>query len=101
PILAALLFILAIVVAEVGGGLIANSFLAALLLLPLPVVLWAAVRYGEKGASGAILIVSVVLTWRTLHGPSLIPGEQPEISVLALQLFLTGLSIPILLLGSL
>src|SRR5215469_11552630 len=49
-------------------GLVPSAFLPVLLLLPLPFVLWAAVRYGEKGASGTILVVTVVLTWRTLHG---------------------------------
>jgi len=76
-----------------------TSFLPA--FLPLPLVLWAAVRFGEKGASGAILVVAVILTWATLHGRGLFPGEDPERSVLALQLFLTGLSIPMLMLGAL
>jgi len=100
-ILVALLFCVGIIVAEIGGGLVANSFLPAVLLAPLPLVLWAAVRYGEKGGSGAVLVVTIVLTWRLLHGPSLFIGEEPQRSVLALQLFLTGLSIPVLLLCSL
>jgi len=88
---------------HIAGTLFATSVPAAVVLLfaPLPLVLWAAVRHGEKGASGAILIVTVVLTWRTLNGPSLFPGEAPERSLLALQLFLMGLSIPMLLLGAL
>ena len=77
-----------------------TSLLPAILLLPLPPILWATVRFGERGASAAILIVAIVLTWRTLHGPGLFPGEEPEESVLALQFFLTGLSIPVLLLGA-
>jgi signal transduction histidine kinase len=77
-----------------------NSLLPIVLLLPLPLILWAAVRFGEKGASAAILVVAVILTWRTLHGGGLFPDEGPERSVLALQLFLTGLSIPVLLLGA-
>jgi signal transduction histidine kinase len=77
-----------------------QSLLPVVLLLPLPLILWAAVRFGEKGASAASLVVAVILTWRTLHG-GLFPEESPERSVLALQLFLTGLSIPVLLLGAL
>jgi signal transduction histidine kinase len=88
------------VIATQIGGLVSGVFLPVLLFSPLPLVLWAAVRYGEKGASGAILVVTVVLTWRTLNGPGLL-GEEPERSVLALQLFLTGLSVPVLLLGAL
>jgi signal transduction histidine kinase len=63
-------------------------------------VLLAAVRFGEKGASGAILIVAVILTWGALHGRGLFPSEDPERSVLALQLLLTALSIPVLMLGA-
>jgi signal transduction histidine kinase len=72
-----------------------------LALLPLPLLIWAAMRFGEKGASAAILIVAVIFTWEGLHGVSLFPHANPERSLLALQLFLTGLSIPILLLGAL
>ena len=39
--------------------------------------------------------------WRTLHGSGRLLDIDPERSVLALQLFLTGFSIPILLLGAL
>jgi len=99
-ILAALLFGICIVVTQIGG-LVTSAFLPVLLLSPLPFVLWAAVRYGEKGASGAILIMTVVLTSRTLHGSGLLLSDDSEKSVLALQLFLTGLSIPVLLLGAL
>src|SRR5215831_5019881 len=99
-ILAALLLGICIVVTLIGG-LVTSAFLPVLLLSPLPFVLWAAVRYGEKGASGAILIMTVVLTSRTLHGSGLLLDGDPERSVLALQLFLTGLSIPVLLLGAL
>jgi len=99
-ILAALLLGICIVVTQIGG-LVTSAFLPVLLLSPLPFVLWAAVRYGEKGTSGAILIMTVVLTSRTLHGSGLLLSDDSEKSVLALQLFLTGLSIPVLLLGAL
>jgi signal transduction histidine kinase len=99
--LAALLVGICIIATEVASRLDSSSFIPAVLFSPLPLVLWAAARYGEKGASGAILAVTLVLTWRTFHGPGLFPGEQPERSGLALQLFLTGLSIPVLLSGAL
>ena len=99
-ILTALLLGTCIITTQIGGWT-TSAFLPLLLFAPLPFVLWAAVRYGEKGASGAILLVTIVLTWRTLHGSGLLLDEDPERSVLALQLFLTGLSIPVLLLGAL
>src|ERR1043166_3524046 len=78
-----------------------NALGPAMLLLPLPLLIWAAVRFGEKGASAAILIVAVMFTWEGLHGVALFPHPNPERSLLALQLFLTWISIPILLLGAL
>jgi signal transduction histidine kinase len=99
-ILTALLLGICIIATQIGGS-VTGVFLPVLLFSPLPFVLWATVHYGEKGASGAILLVTVVLTWRTLHGSGLVLDADPERSVLALQLFLTGLSIPVLLLGAL
>jgi signal transduction histidine kinase len=99
--LAVVLICVCIFAAAAANRLTTTSFLPAILFFPLPLVLWAAVRFGEKGASGAILVVAVILTWATLHGRGLFPGEGPERSVLALQLLLTGLSMPVLMLGAL
>ena len=79
---------------------IATGYLPLLLYLPLPIIVWAAVRFGANGASGAIFVISVVLIWRTLNGPSLFDIGSPEANVFGMQLFLIGLSPPILLLGS-
>ena len=99
--LAVLLVCLCVIVAAAGRQLSTSSLLPVVLFLPLPVVLWAAIRFGAKGASGAILVVAVILTWHTLHGPGLFPELDPDRGVLTLQMFLTGLSIPVLLLGAL
>jgi signal transduction histidine kinase len=85
---------------EGSHGTVASGFLPALLYSPLPLILWATLRFGARGGSTAILIVTVVLTWRTLQGPSLFIGADPETNVLALQVFLAGLSMPIVLLGA-
>lgn len=79
---------------------IASGYLPLLLYLPLPIIVWAAMRFGAKGASSAILLLSLVLIWRTLNGPSLFDIGSPETNVFALQLFLIALSPPILLLGA-
>jgi signal transduction histidine kinase len=85
---------------EASAGRAARGFLPAVLYSPLPLVLWATVRFGAKGASIAILIVTVVLTGRALNGPTLFVGTDPETTVLGMQLFLIALSIPALLLGA-
>jgi signal transduction histidine kinase len=85
---------------EASAGTVASGFLPAILYSPLPLILWATMRFGARGASTAILVVTVVLVWRILQGPSLFLGADPETNVLALQVFLVGLSIPMLLLGA-
>jgi signal transduction histidine kinase len=99
-ILGATLVIVCTIAFEISAGTVGSSFLPAVLYSPLPFILWSTLRFGGKGASGAILVVTVVLIWRTLKGPSLFVGADPETNVLALQVFLAGLSIPVLLLGA-
>jgi PAS domain S-box-containing protein len=99
-ILAVGLFLVCAMAFESGKGAVANGLLPALLYLPLPLILWSAIRFGAKGASGAILVVAVALLWRALNGPSPFIAETPEASVFAIQAFLIGLSIPMLLLGA-
>lgn len=76
------------------------GYLPTLLYLPLPLILWAAVRFGVTGASGAVLIVGSMLLWRTLSGTSLFNVGDAETNVFAVQIFLIGLSVPILLLAA-
>jgi len=68
--------------------------------LPLPLIVWAAVRFGTIGASGAVLIVTVVTIWTALNGHGMFIHAAPEQNVLDLQLFLTAVSVPVLLLGA-
>src|SRR5262245_11004284 len=51
-VLAVALVCVCIVAVAAAGRLTTTSFLPAILFLPLPLVLWAAVRFGERGASG-------------------------------------------------
>jgi PAS domain S-box-containing protein len=83
-----------------AAGTVEIAFMPALLYSPLPLILWAATRFGEKGASGAVLVVTVALLWLALNRSSLFVAGDPERNVLALQIFLIGLAIPVLLLGA-
>lgn len=85
---------------EFSAGRVLHAFVPALLYLPLPFILWSALRFGATGASGTILIVTVVLIWRMLNGPTLFAEGNPETNALGVQLFLIGLSAPTLLLGA-
>lgn len=94
------LVVVCTIVFEMRAGTLPSSFLPALLYAPLPLILWSAMRFGEKGASGAILIVAIVLVSSTLHTPNLFLTGDPETNVLAVQVFLIAISVPLLLLGS-
>jgi signal transduction histidine kinase/integral membrane sensor domain MASE1 len=98
--LVALCLIVACIIAFEDMPTIASGYLPALLYLPLPIIVLATARFGAKGASGSVFVVSVVLIWRTLNGPSLFDIGNAETNVFAMQLFLIGLSTPILLLGA-
>jgi PAS domain S-box-containing protein len=85
---------------ELSTAPAAGVFVPTLLYLPLPLILWSALRRGVRGACEAVLIVTVVLIWRTLNGPGLFATPDAETNVFALQLFLLSLSAPMLLLGA-
>src|SRR5215471_16010615 len=72
----------------------------ALLFLPLPFLLWAAVRFGALGASTAISIVSFLAIWSASHGHGPFSGGTPEENALSIQIFLIVLAIPILFLAT-
>jgi PAS domain S-box-containing protein len=73
----------------------------ALLFLPLPFLLWAAVRFGALGTSTAISIVGFLAIWSASHGHGPFSGETAEQSALSIEIFLIGLAIPLLFLAAL
>ncbi len=73
---------------------------SALLLLPLPFLLWAAVRFGACGASTAILIVALSSIWSAAHGHGPFSDGSPEQMARSVQMFLIVLSLPTLFLAA-
>jgi signal transduction histidine kinase len=92
--------LVACAIAFEANALAGTSYFPALLYLPLPFVIWAAVRFRTNGASVAILAVTVASISSVLHGPTVFGSADVEANVLALQLFLMVLSVSILLLGA-
>ena len=72
----------------------------ALLFLPLPFLLWAAVRFGALGTSTAISIVGFLAIWSASHGHGPFSGGTAEQNALSIQIFLIGLAIPLLFLAA-
>ena len=71
----------------------------ALLYAPIPLLIWAALRFGLGGISASMLIVTFQAIWGTMrgHGPFL--AQTPAENALALQLFLLVTATPLMLLA--
>jgi two-component system sensor kinase FixL len=72
----------------------------ALVFLPLPFLIWAAVRFGTLGASTAISTIGFLAVWSASHGHGPFSGETPEQNALSIQIFLIVLAIPLLFLAT-
>jgi signal transduction histidine kinase len=73
----------------------------SLLYLPLPLLLWAAIRFGPRGASAALMVVSVFEIWGAIHGFGPFATQSAEMNALSVQLFLTLASLPLMFLAAL
>jgi PAS domain S-box-containing protein len=94
------------------GGLLAVSALVfaweysqrdatpALLLLPLPFLLWAALRFGPPATSASLLILIFVSIWGAAKGRGPFAALLPMQSVLSLQMFLLAIAVPLIFLAA-
>ena len=71
----------------------------ALLYAPVPLLIWAAVRFGPGGISASMLAITILAISGTMrgHGPFL--TQSPADNALALQLFLLMAATPLMLLA--
>ena len=73
----------------------------ALLYLPLPLLLWSAIRFGPRGASAAVMAVSVFEIWGAIHGFGPFATQSAEMNALSVQLFLILALMPLMFLAAL
>jgi PAS domain S-box-containing protein len=73
----------------------------ALVYLPLPLLLWSAVRFGPLGANFSLLTITCLSIFGAVRGYGPFTTSSPAENVLALQLFLATISIPIMFLAAL
>jgi PAS domain-containing protein len=73
----------------------------ALLYLPLPLLLWAAVRFGPVGVNTSLLIVTLFSISGAVQGRGPFATSTPAENVLSLQLFLIMMSLPLMFLAAL
>ncbi len=97
--LAASLLTVAFVVFERWAAIVEGTRTPVAFLLPL--LLWAAVRFGPAGASLSLLTTALVAIWADTQGRGPFRGLPPAESALGLQIFLTVLAIPLFCLAAL
>jgi PAS domain S-box-containing protein len=71
----------------------------ALLYAPIPLLIWAALRFGLGGISVSMLIITFEAIWGTMHGHGPFLAQTPIENALALQLFLLVTATPLMLLA--
>jgi len=99
---AALLAALLVVgVLTLAGNLGSPGMLSAQLYAPLPLLLWAAVRFGVGGTSVAVLTLAALTTWGVLVGRGPLVGDSPTDSMNSFYLFLALTAVPLMLLAAL
>ena len=75
--------------------------LPTLVYMPLPLLLWAALRFGPFGSTTSVLIVTLMSVWGTVHGRGPFVNSSPVENVHWLQLFLVFIATLLLLFVSL
>jgi PAS domain S-box-containing protein len=79
------------------GGIEAHS--PALLYLPLPFLLWAAMRFGPRGATASLATVTLLAMSGALSGHGPFISGTPADNALSLQVFLITISPPLMFLA--
>jgi signal transduction histidine kinase len=76
-----------------------NHTAPALFYAPLPFLVWAALRFRPAGTASAIAVLVVATIFGTVNGLGPFAGSTPQETVREMQLFLTAVAVPMLLLA--
>ena len=71
----------------------------ALLYAPVPLLIWAALRFGLGGTGASTLVITILAIWGTMQGRGPFLTQTPSENALALQLFLLVAAAPVMLLA--
>ena len=71
----------------------------ALLYAPIPLLIWAALRFGLSGISAAMLLITFEAIWGAMHGHGPFLQQSPAENALALQMFLIVTGTPLMFLS--
>jgi signal transduction histidine kinase len=83
-----------------GSQLVPAASTPALLYAPLPLLLWAAMRFGTSGLSLSVLCIALIAIWYTMHGIEAFPSASMRQNVLSLQILLCLVAVPLLFLSA-
>jgi len=83
-----------------GSRLVPAASTPALLYAPLPLLLWAALRFGTSGLSLSVLCIALISIWYTMHGIEAFPFASMRQNVLSLQILLCLVAVPLLFLSA-
>jgi len=73
----------------------------AFIFAPLPLLLWAAVRFGPGGVSASMLVVALMSTWNAMPGHGPFGDLSVADHVLSLHLLLMVFALPLMLMSAL
>lgn len=79
-----------------------STFIAttpAVLYLPLPLLLWAAVRFRLAGLSLSLLCLALISMWYTMHGRLPFPYASMQQNILSLQILFCLVAVPLMFLS--
>jgi two-component system sensor histidine kinase UhpB len=79
---------------------VSPSSMPALLYVPLPLLLWATVRFGSGGLSLSALCVALISMWYAMHGRAPFPSASLQQNVLSLQILVCVVVLPLLFLSA-
>ena len=71
----------------------------ALLYAPIPLLIWAALRFGLGGMSASMLLITVLAIWGTMQARGPFLAQTAPENALALQLFILFAATPLMLLA--
>lgn len=94
------MFVLVGALAIFGPLLRGSGPAAPLSFVVLPLVVWAAARFGSRGAASATALIASVAAWGTLTGQGPFAGLDPNVALVFLQAFVAVVATTGLALGA-
>ena len=92
--------VLAVSILVFGDLHASPNVVPALMYLPLPLLLWASLRFGMGGLSPSLLVIAFISIWNAMAGRGPFTSPSMENNVLSLQVLLCTVAIPLMLLAA-